>query len=164
MPYALRLDFSPFFLPGPIFLLESLRFRVKANSQNCWPRFLALFKNHLLATPWVDRSDSTLTRSFILLLKYTEHSPNLEKWSRINQLAYLWAYLEWRLQSFRTSLRKLIEEGIPDLIKSGTFDCKPGTSSLTSTFLRCVLSQSNLSLEERQRDYTTLFIRSGYFC
>lgn len=28
MPYALRLYFFPLFLPGPIFFLEGLRFRV----------------------------------------------------------------------------------------------------------------------------------------
>ena len=34
MPYALRLYFFPLFLPGPIFVLEGLRFRVEANSPN----------------------------------------------------------------------------------------------------------------------------------
>ena len=34
MPYALRLYFLPLFLPSPRFVLEDLRFRVKANSPN----------------------------------------------------------------------------------------------------------------------------------
>ena len=38
-PYCYFLYFFPFFLPGLIFVLESLRF---ANSPNCWPSKVAL--------------------------------------------------------------------------------------------------------------------------
>ena len=56
-------------------------------------------------------------------LGLTEHPPNLEnRVKSINWHTFVWAYLESSLKSFLSSLRKLIEKGIPDSMESGTFD------------------------------------------